>query len=189
MIWHPKSRIEWQRTTILAVVIGSLLISFCQGLIKWPELPVHRVLLDEKYAERMSLLKYFVSLGFAAIAATWYVACNAKPRQHIFQISVSCLSWAWTCLGISLLSCIVEIYQTYKDHYYWRTISIEGYASELQKFQHSVSLHLLHLTYSITDYLFFTGWVLLILAMVGTGRKTESEGDLAAGDFGYTEIN
>ena len=104
----PRTRVELQRSMIIAVPLGALAISLLLGVMDWPGLPSHRMLDEDKYLERMSLLKYFVSLGFSVIVATWYVSCSAKPHQQIFRISVSGLSWAWTCLGISLLSFFVD---------------------------------------------------------------------------------
>jgi hypothetical protein len=168
----PKSRLEWQRATVIGVVVLAFVVTLGRTICGWPGLPAHRMLSSAKYAERISLLKYFISLAFSAIVATWYVVCTAKtPRIRIFRISVSHMSWAWTLLSISVLSAVVEIYLTYKDFHYWTLIIAEGYANSLHRFYHAASLYMLHLTYKITDVFFFFGLLLVLLAVVISGEE------------------
>ena len=149
------------------MIVGIVAVSLCWTIHEWPYLPRHRPLDASKYAERISLLKYFVSLGFSVIGATWYLVSGTPSGQRMSKRSLFLLSWAWTCLGLSLLSAIAQIYLTYKDFYYWPLVVAEGYASSFQKFKHAVGLHMLHGTYKVTDYLFFIGALLVVLALAG----------------------
>lgn len=171
-----SSRTQWQRLFVILAIAAAILMPLSLALYGWPSLPQHRSLDASKYSERISLLKYFVSLGFSVIGASWYLVSGTAGGQRMSGRSVAILSWGWTCLGISVLSAIVEVYLTYKDFYYWPLVVAEGYASGFHRFKHIFSLHMLHLTYKITDYLFFVGAVLVILALVGVLHSRQESG-------------
>ena len=171
----PRTRVELQRSMIILVIFGAVAISLLLAVMDWPGLPSHRVLEKDKYLERMSLLKFFVSLGSSVIVATWFVTCSTKPRQQIFRISIPGLSWAWTCLGISMLSAVMEIYLTYKDFHYWKDFTPDEYRNMFHQIQHAFSWRLLHMTYTITSFLLFIGLTLTILSLVGTEEEVPTD--------------
>ena len=162
------TRTTWQRAMVVAVIVGGIVLSICRAINEWPSLPLHHPLDAGKYAERVSLLKYFMSLGFSVIGGTWYLVSSTPAGQKMSRASLSILSWAWTCLGISLLSAIVEIYLSYKDFYSWPVWTNEGYTGPVHRFRHAVYLNILHCTYMVTDYLFFAGAGLVVIALVGS---------------------
>jgi len=51
----------------------------------------------------------------------------------------------------------------------------KGYTCTLQKFTHATGLHMLHAIYRTTDYLFFVGSVLVVLALVGVLNPGEED--------------
>ncbi len=155
---------KWQKVCVLTATALFVLIPMIQVVFDWPQIPKHRALNVDKYTERIILLKYFMSLGFTVIGATWYLVTANKNTMNKKTISI--MSWSWTCLGVSMLSNIIEIYLTYKDFYYWPLILSDGYVSSLHKFKHILSIRMLHMTYKVTDYLFFAGCFLMIIALL-----------------------
>ena len=170
------STATYQKTILFSVFFVVLLISILCGiswqLFGWPAFPKHRDLSPEKYTERMTLLKYFISLGFTVIGATWYLISNKMSKMVLSKQFLKLLSWAWTFIGISLLSAIIQVYLTYKDEYYWPLLVEENYSEFLSQMKHCIGLHILHNTYKMTDYSFFIGAFLLVIAFSGILHAT-----------------
>ncbi|MCK4827209.1 hypothetical protein KA005_66380 [bacterium] len=159
-----------QRRIVVLVIFLAFLILLLRtiswAIWGWPDFPEHRTLSGAKYAERVTLLKYFISLGFSLVGATWYLVSSRTCSFTLPKRFRCLLSWAWTFLGISLLSAIAQIYLTYKDVYYWPLIVKEGYAGKLHQMNHCIGLHMLHFSYHATDYGFFLGVLLLVIAFI-----------------------
>ena len=154
---------EWQRSILVLFLIVAALVPLIQTLVVWPELPRHTPLSEGNYKERLDLLKYFISLGFSVLGATWYLTSNASLSSQTRKF----FSWGWISLGTSLLSSILQIYLTYKDYIYWPRFLENNFYSLTHKFKYVFGTNLLHLTYKISDYLFFIGAILLIVGLVG----------------------
>ncbi len=165
-----EKTLTWQRRIVVSVIFVAFLVPMLRtiswAIWGWPDFPKHRVLDTAKYAERMALLKYFISLGFSLVGATWYLVGSKACSFNLPKRFRCLLSWAWTFLGISLLSAIAQIYFTYKDFYYWPLVVAEGYASKLHHMEHCVVLHMLHFSYRTTDYCFFLGVLFLVIAFI-----------------------
>lgn len=170
----PVSRIGRQKFLVISIIFGVLAVSLILATYRWPDLPYHRTLCPDKYAERMSLLKFFISIACSGIVATWWVTCSAKPNHDIYRISINTMSWAWTFLGVSILSAIAEVYLTYKDFWYNPLTAESAFANFVHEFFHSFVVHTLQATYVVTDLFFFLGWCVLILALVGTGKAGQT---------------
>ena len=118
---------------IIVIFIGFILPFFEAlkwGIKKEPDKFIkHRELTQDKYRERIQLLKYFISIGFSVIGATWLLSKDSIEAPYF-----SLLKWAWIFIGTSLLGAISEIYLTYKDMYYWPILEKEGIKFTIKKY-------------------------------------------------------
>ncbi len=175
---NAKTTIFWQRIMVFSVIlIGFLvciLLALSWGVLGWPDFPKHRTLDIAKYTERTKLLKYLISLSFSVIGATWYLACIQGDKLALPKRFYTLLSWTWTFLGISVLTATAQIYFTYKDLFHWQLVVAEGYTSKLQHIKHCAALHILHLSYRMTDYFFFLGAFFLIMVLLEVLHVTNS---------------
>jgi len=176
------STATWQRVIVFSVVICGLLVpillTLSWAVLDWPDFPEHREIDAAKYSERIALLKYFISLGFSLVGATWFLVNNKADFLVLTKHFRCMLSWAWTFIGISLLSAITQIYFTYKDFHYWPLIVESGYNSKLHHLKHCASIHILHFTYKATDYFFFLGALFLIIALIGVLQADDQKKDM-----------
>ncbi len=168
----PSKSEDLQKGFVIIVMLLVVLIPLGKAVSweiwDWPSFPKHRDLDPKKYAERISLLKYMISLGFSIIGATWLFAHGTIGGSSINPKNRLLLNWAWAFLGIAVLSGFLEIYLTYKDFHYWPLIAAEGGGSSFRIFLHCFSIHILHLSYYVTDLFFFAGAVILILSLLGS---------------------
>ena len=152
---------------IIVIFIGFILPFFEAlkwGIKKEPDKFIkHRELPQDKYRERIQLLKYFISIGFSVIGATWLLSKDSIEAPYF-----SLLKWAWIFIGTSLLGAISEIYLTYKDMYYWPILEKEGIKFSIKKYAFT---RILHNSYIMTDLSFFLGAILIVLSLIGVTEK------------------
>jgi len=179
------STARWQRTLllvgILAVFIIPTLQAVCWGIWGWPPFPKHRTLSSDKYQERVTLLKYMISLSFSLIGATWYLASGSFGQQRLERLSRNLLAWSWTLLGIAALSAVAQIWLSYRDLWYWQMRMAEGAMPVLDVAKHFINLRILHATYKIADYSFFGGALLMVLAFAGVLHYEDEAGSRGKG--------
>lgn len=181
MIKFPGDTHAWQKWLIAAAVFALFVIPTLQSLswcvFDWPGFPEKSpILCREWYEDRMDLLKYVISLSMAAIGATWYLATRDSIQISSDDRDYKLLSWAWTTIGIAILSGFLQIFLTYKSFHYWPKVVEEGYSSMYAQARHYAYARALQITYKVTISSFVVGGAVMLFAAIGFLHKKRSTG-------------
>ncbi len=182
-----------QRRTIYLLLIFQLalpwLLAICWKFFGLGEFPEHRKLEVYRYAERLSFLKYAISLCFSIIGATWFLAAGRSGKSLLSEKTRLLLRWSWTLMSVGIISAALQIFLSYKDCYYWPLIEAEGgYPSLYQEVRHCAYTHMLHFSYRFCVGPMFFGGVMLVLSLTGVllnSSENSQESDEHLGDGGH----
>jgi len=176
----PRDTYTRQKWLIVATLFSLFVVPTAQSLswsvFEWPAFPEYRNLDEDEewYRDRMDLLKYTIALGLSVIGATWFLATRDSVRVSSDGPGYRLLSWAWTFIGLAILSGFLQIFLTYKAYHYWAKIVEEGYGSSYARARHCAYTRALQVTYMVTISYFVIGGVILVYAVTGLLHKTHS---------------
>ncbi len=175
MITLPDDTYTRQKWFIWAVLLALILVPIALTLswrvFGWPGLPEWEKSEPEHYAERITLLKYMISLGLSIIGATWFLATKTSSQVPRNDSIFRPLSWAWTFLGIAILAAFVELYFNYKGYFSWHVSLEDLTVATFKRVRYYWVLRCSGMSYLVCDTSFFVGAVLLVLAAIKVLHK------------------